>query len=206
MENVYHGSGVSGLSEIKPETIYKNKKYVFASTNKVISLIFSRKNKGPLFLIFTDKYQKQSIVERKPGFLEEAFNGAGSVYTLRADNFSDSLTPLSIEVLSEFVEPVICEEYFPSVLQGLFEYEKQGLVTIYRYPDRPEETPLDNSDLLKKYLEEINAGSRPKASLESLFKLYPEFRKMVTEQNGKLEVNAFQCEEAVTDEDIKLRQ
>ncbi len=87
MKIVYHRSSISGLKVIAPTSLYNGHNYIFASRSKIVSLIFSRNNKGPLFQIRTEKDGSVGIVARMPGFFKRAFDNSGSIYTLDGDDF-----------------------------------------------------------------------------------------------------------------------
>jgi hypothetical protein len=53
----------------------------------------------------------------------------------------------------------------------------QGALKLYRYPDRPEFVPINNSDLIDKYIKFYQMGHLN--SIEQLLSLYPDFEDEV---------------------------
>ncbi len=56
---------------------------------------------------------------------------------------------------------------------------------MYNYPERPDNVPLDNSDLLEIYLKEINEKKRPEDAMISLMELYPNFKELLNKDDYK---------------------
>ena len=63
--------------------------------------------------------------------------------------FKDIHTVFS-EVVSEVPVDVISEEYCENVYDGLLKAEKDGLLNIYRYPNKPANYSQDGSYVLDK--------------------------------------------------------
>ena len=79
-------------------------------------------------------------------------------------SFETSIEPLSIT-------------HIPNILDALEQKEKEGSLKIYRYPERPKNVPLDNSDLIDKYIRFEKQGLT--GAIDDLLEVYPEFREEV---------------------------
>lgn len=101
---------------------------------------------------------------------KDIFNVSGSLYTLNGKNFISGKTGWSAEVVSEYDEDVIHEEFIDNVFEKLKELNGKGKLKLYLYPDRPSFIPKDNSDLIPKVIRWKKRG----INVEPFFKLYPE--------------------------------
>lgn len=55
---------------------------------------------------------------------------------------------------------------------------------IYKYPNRPNFIPLDNSDLIDKYIGFYNSGNE--CAINNLLNIYPEFTHQVKLRLNKI--------------------
>lgn len=183
MNEVYHGSKVQGLKEIKRNNSSHQRNWVYGTFSKATATIFINNDGGDFYysLSSNGSLEEQIILtERKEGMFENIFNLSGSIYTLNSDNFQRGKTSWSAEVVSEFDEPVINEEYIENILEKLIELDKQGEIKLYFYPNRPDFIPLDNSDLIPKVIKLHNQGF--KGTLKGFLSLYPELSDKLNEQ------------------------
>ena len=104
---------------------------------------------------------------------QNIFNISGSIYTLNGKNFVSGKTNWSAEVVSNFDEIVIHEEYINNVFEKLKELNNKGELKLYLYPNRPNFIPKDNSDLLSKVIKWEKQG----INIECFFKIYPELKE-----------------------------
>lgn len=118
------------------------------------------------------------LVERKKDMFKDIFNVSGSLYTLSGKNFISGKTGWSAEVVSEFDEKVIHEEYINNVFEKLKELNNKGELKIYLYPNRPNYIPKDNSDLISKVIRWQKNG----INIDQFFKLYPELKEQYLKQ------------------------
>lgn len=121
------------------------------------------------------------LVERRPGVLSNLYNKCGYIYELPGNTFEhyDYLwTPEVISFESEVVP--IKVEYHENILESLKKMADNGLLKLYQYPSRPDYIPIDNSDLIDKYIWFENQGLN--GSIDSLLKVYPEFKEQVEEK------------------------
>lgn len=178
---VYHGSSHQGLKKIKKNQSTHGKSWVYATLSKAISTIFiSNKGSDLYYYLSGDGTENNPVilVERKENMFKEIFNFSGSLYTLNSKNFTSGKTGWSAEVVSEFDEDVIYEEYIDNVFEKLKELNNKGELKLYLYPKRPPFIPKDNSDLIPKVIRWQKRG----INIEQFFKIYPELKEKYLEQ------------------------
>ena len=78
------------------------------------------------------------------------FSNSSSIYSFSDVTFKDIHTGFE-EVVSEVGVDVLNEEYCENVYDGLLQAKEDGLVKIYRYPDKPFGVKQDGSDILDKW-------------------------------------------------------
>lgn len=173
MEVVYHGSSNSSLKVLNThKSTHGN--YLYATKNKIIAMHFGKRCGDDLTYAFgkfgTDTL---TLVELIPGAFEKMYSNSLSIYTLPAETFKDIKTGFS-EVVSEVDVEVIGEEYYENVFEKLKEYENQGLLKMYRYPNKPE-TLKENEliDKWRKYRSELNS-TFSKNDFDRMAFLHPE--------------------------------
>ena len=71
------------------------------------------------FLSGNGKTTKITLVERKKGMFRKIFNTSGSIYTLSSKNFAEGQTGWSAEVVSNYDEEVLKEEFIPNLYDEL---------------------------------------------------------------------------------------
>ena len=163
---VYHGSTQHGLKIIKKNISTHGKPWVYSTLFKAISIIFiSNKGSDLYYYLGGDMFK-------------DIFNVSGSLYILSGKNFISGKTGWSAEVVSEFDEKVIHEEYINNVFEKLKELNNKGELKIYLYPNRPNYIPKDNSDLISKVIRWQKNG----INIDQFFKLYPELKEQYLKQ------------------------
>ena len=149
---VYHGSKEHGLKRLEPHQSTHGV-YVYATPEKVLALHFSGRSGDDLTYDIgkydTDKNSPWELVENIPGAFEKMYSNSSSIYSFSDETFKDIHTGFE-EVVSEVGVDVIDEEYCENVYEGLLQAEKDGLVKIYRYPNKPARFKPDGSDILDK--------------------------------------------------------
>ena len=150
---VYHGSKEHGIKRLEPRKSTHGV-YVYATPEKVLALNFSGRCGDDLTYDIghfnTDKNGPWELVENIPGAFEKMFSNSSSIYSLSDVTFKNIHTGFE-EVVSETGVDVINEEYCENVYEGLIQAEKEGLVKIYRYPNKPLGFKQDGSDILDKW-------------------------------------------------------
>lgn len=175
---VYHGSPVGNLKEIFSSQSTHMKKCIYASKSKVVAFLFMGKGNGDLDIAIFSQNGQLCIVERRKGVLKNLYDKSGYLYVLNGETFNHYDYLWSKEVIS-FEEKLIpiCVVDIENILEELFLEEKLGNIKIYKYPSRPENIPLDNSDLINKYINYEKKGL--KGSITKLLELYPEFENKI---------------------------
>lgn len=175
---VYHGSPKGDIEKLTAHKSTHQKNCIYATDNKVIAFLFMGKGQGDLDTRIGTSNGNLELVERRPGVLESMYNKEGYLYELDGSTFDHYDYLWSKEVISfeEEITP-LNKTYYASILDELNKAEQEGLITIYRYPNRPDSMPLDNSDLIEKYISFEEQGL--KGSISRLLSIYPEFTDQV---------------------------
>ena len=175
---VYHGSPNGNIKELKANKSTHKIECIYATDNIAIAKLFMGRGRGDLdFVIGTDD-DIPYIVERREGVLKETYNKEGYLYEMDGTTFEHYDFLWSPEVISKEKSIKINNcIYYPNILEELKEEVKRGNLIIYEYPNRPKKVPLDNSDLINKYIEFENKGH--KGAIDNLLMVYPELRERV---------------------------
>lgn len=175
MEYVYHGSPEANLKIIKRNKSTHMQNWVYATPSKAIATIFLSPLGNDLYYYLAGDGINNSIelVERKEGMFKEIFNCSGYIYKLNASNFKSGKTGWSAEVVSDKNETVISSEYIENVYEELKKLAKEKKLKLYLYPNRPDNIPLNNSDLIKKVIKWSKNGF----DINKFYKLYPELKE-----------------------------
>ena len=179
MGYVYHGSTVPNLTVLKPNISSHRKEYVYASPSEVVATIFLSDGGSDLcyYLSGNGINRPLNLVERKDGIFRQIFNVSGYIYTLDDANFKSGLTSWSAEVVSEQEEKVIAVRYIENVYDELLKLSAERKLNLYLYPNRPEQVPLDNSDLIPMVINWHDYGF----DLQKFIDLYPELEEQLNE-------------------------
>lgn len=171
---VYHGSSNGDIDSLKPHISTHLKECIYATDQKVVALLFMGKGNGDLDKRLSYNNGKIELIERREGVLDKIYNKAGYLYELdgRTFNHYDYLWGAEVISFEKEIKP-LKKTYYPNILEAIEEEERLGNITIYRYPNRPDSMPLDNSDLIEKYISFEEKGI-PDA-ISHLLKIYPEF-------------------------------
>ena len=159
MEYVYHGSKVHNLKELTPhESTHGN--YVYATPLKEIAIVMSAQYGNDTVYTFgrNNKDKPYDLVERIPGAFDKMFRNSFSLYYLDANDFKDIKTGFN-EVVSDIAVNVLKEEKYDNVYKAILELKEQGLINLYRYPERPDYIPdndLDIIEKLRRYITNLN--------------------------------------------------
>lgn len=177
---VYHGTAVGGLKKLTPSKSTHLKPYVYATTSKVIAVLFMSHSNGDLDTVISGCGTKEdpcTITERWDGAFEKNYNKSGYIYTLDSKNFKKVDGLWGAEVVSEKKENIVKKEYVPCIYNELKKYSKSGELIMYKYPSRPPYLPIDNSDLIERYSNYEKSGIR--GALKGVLNVYPEFEDII---------------------------
>ena len=187
---VYHGSKEHGIKRLEPRKSTHGV-YVYATPEKVLALNFSGRCGDDLTYDIghfdTDKNGPWELVENIPGAFEKMFANSSSIYSFSDETFKDIHTGFE-EVVSEVGVDVIDEEFCENVYDALLEAEKEGLVKIYRYPNKPSSMKQDGSDILDKwrfYKNKLNKHFT-KNEFDRLVYLHPELLDKINRLSKEL--------------------
>lgn len=180
---VYHGSPNGNITELKAKKSTHNIECIYATDNKAIAKLFMSRGRGDLDTLIGTNDGIPYIVERREGVLEELYNREGYLYEVDGTTFDHYDFLWEPEVISreETIKTNNCTHY-PSVLEELNREVKNGNLIIYGYPNRPKNVPLDNSDLIDRYIRFDNNGNH--RAVDSLLSVYPEFKEEVFSKLG----------------------
>ncbi len=182
MEGIlYHGSSNSDLEELKPHRSTHQKNCIYATPSKAVALLFIGKGEGDLDTRISSVDGKPELIERREGVFASLYNCDGYIYEIDASTFEHYDYLWSLEVISfeSSIKP-LRKIYIPNVWEAIEEQERLGNLTIMRYPNRPKSVPLDNSDLIEKYIRFEKSGL--KGAVGDLLRIYPEFAEEVGKQ------------------------
>lgn len=182
---VYHGSKEHGLKRLEPRKSTHGI-YVYATPEKVLALHFSGRCGDDLTYYLghfnNDKNGPWELIENIPGAFEKMYSNSSSIYSFSDETFKDIKTGFR-EVVSEEPVDVLKEEYCDNVFDGILLAEKEGLVKIYRYPNKPKGFELDGSYILDKwrfYKYKMNKEFT-KNEFDRLVYLHPNLIKQINE-------------------------
>lgn len=175
MGYVYHGSSVPNLKIIKKNKSTHMKEWVYATHSKAIATIFLSPWHSDLYYYLSGNGITSPIllVERKEGMFKKIFNCAGYIYKLDSSNFKSGLTNWSAEIVSDRDEVVLDNYYIKNVYDEIIRLNNNGELKLYLYPQRPDEVPIDNSDLIPKVIRWKQNGF----DVNRFYDLYPELKE-----------------------------
>lgn len=183
---VYHGSSNGNIEVLKAHKSTHQKNCIYATDNKVVALLFACKGNRDLDTRISNVNGKPELIERRPGVLKALYDKSGFLYELDGSSFNHYDYLWSLEVISfeNEIKP-LNKIYYPNVLDAIIEEEKKGNLILYRYPNRPANVPLDNSDLIEKYIKFKEKGQT--CSVLKLLNIYPEFSEILKEKGYDIE-------------------
>lgn len=183
MGYLYHGSSQTDLKRLEPhQSTHGN--YVYATPYKELAIIFSARagDDATYALYRMSSNEPWNIVERVPNGFGAMFSNSASLYTIEDSTFKNINTGFA-EVVSEVGVDIKTEEKIENVYEKIKELEKLGVVKLYNYPNKPNEIPFDNSDLIDKQLKQLKRNNKPvrKEEFNRLVLLHPQLIGKVNE-------------------------
>lgn len=178
---VYHGSFNGDIEVLEAHKSTHQKSCIYATDNKVVALLFACKGNGDLDTRISNVNGKPELIERRPNVLKTLYDKSGFLYELDGSTFNHYDYLWSLEVISfeNAIKP-LNKIYYPNILDAIIEEEKKGNLILYRYPNRPLDVPLDNSDLIEKYTKFEEEGLT--GAISMLLNIYPEFSDIFKEK------------------------
>lgn len=189
MGELYHGSSTRGLTRLEPhKSTHGN--YLYATKYKELAIIFSSRcgDDCTYALYRNNNLEPWTLVERIPEAFNTMFSNNASIYTLDDSTFKDINTGFS-ELVSNVGVNTISEEYIENVYDKIKELQKNGLIKLYTYPNKPKEIPNDNSDLIDKEIRQNK--SITKESFERLILLHPNLMNKINQKLIELNLEPF---------------
>ena len=181
--NLYRGTKISGLKEMKPRLVNHGEPLVYATTDIVEAIIYSVKggNLNYTNLYGYDDDGKRCLIERKEGTLKDVFSTSGRYYILDDSTFfkHEVLGVGDNEYVSREKVKVLDEIVIPNVYDYLCEQERKGIIKIYYYPNRPLAYPDDDGDLIECAICMYLNGEDSMKSFELLEKYHPELHDRI---------------------------
>lgn len=178
---VYHGSNQANIEELKAHKSTHKLSCIYATPNRTVALLHMGRGNGDLDTRVYHIDGKIELVERRKGILKKLYDRAGYLYELDGSTFKhyDYLWHLEVISFEKTIKP-LTKTYYKNILNSLYIESKKGNIIIYEYPNRPQDMPLDNSDLIDKFITFEKNGL--KGAIDDLLKVYPEFTTIVEEK------------------------
>ena len=189
----YHGSDQMDLNIIKPKISTHGKKYVYATKYKNLALIFLSRWNDFLLTLGTNIIKnnlKITLVERHKNIIKDVFqNKNGTIYTLESDNFKQIPDMWEFEYISEKEEIPIKMEIIENILDKINELKFVNEIEIYYYPNRPQNIPENDYDMVEKTIE-LYKHSKDINNVIYCIKKFPQLKgEIVKIFNKEFEIN-----------------
>lgn len=167
---VYHSSPTRGLKLLLPQAGTHGLPWVYATKDPVMAAVFISPTGGD----FTCQVGRDPetgrpyICERFAGAFEHRYAGrSGSIYVLPGATFIEGLTPWDEEVVSEQAVRPLEELPVDDAEVFLLRLAAEDRLIIKRYPERIDDIPADDEDLVEKAAEwTLRHGRRTLDTLE----------------------------------------
>ena len=146
---VFHASKTSGLRRLEPRVSSHGTPWIYAARDELTAAMFLGQHHD--FILGVGYIGAQPyIVERFAGAFSRAKAGAsGSIYVLDGSSFQAGRTGWESEIVSELSLEPLREIIVSDAAEHLLTFERSGLLSIYRFPSRPDHVPADDSDLIE---------------------------------------------------------
>jgi hypothetical protein len=151
IETVYHASPIQGLTEICAQDAGTHgKHWIYAAYNIAIAGVFLAKPYTSDFICARRMNNGTvTLTERFEGAFDLCFgNKQGSIYALPLSAFEQGITDFCEEVVTKKTVEPLRETVIDDVKQYMLDLQKDGQLTIYYYPDRAQDIPQDDEDLI----------------------------------------------------------
>lgn len=199
MGTLYHGSSVSGLKKLEPRKSTHGT-YVYATKYEELAVLFMRKCGDDLtYTLYRDNQDGPwKLIERVPNAFKTMYSNESSLYTVPDITFEDIHTGFSELVSTSEVE-TLSETRIPNVYDKVKELESSGKVEIYRFSNRPNVIPKDDSDLVMNQIKqnERNHKRLTKSSFKRLLFLHPNALETINKELAKVGEKPFDTNDIV---------
>jgi hypothetical protein len=182
---IYHGSKYHGIKRLEPKTSTHGD-YVYGTNDKTLALTFGSRCGDDLTYEIghfdEDKNGPWELVELIPLAFDKMFSNSSSIYSISDETFKDINTGFN-ELVSEVGVDVISEEYIDNLYDEIIKAEQEGLIKIYRYPNRPLNFSQDDTLILDKwrYYKETFNKEFNKHEFDRLVFLHPNLLDKINE-------------------------
>jgi hypothetical protein len=175
---LYHGSQIQGIKEFVPKEAGYGKKYVYATSEIALAVIFSCKGRSSYIANWGTGKNPGNVpffTERKKGIINELYSGKeASIYVFSREGFYHDKRMSSHEWISEKKVKPIKEIKIKDVKKYLMRLSKEGKIKITLYKkelkDCTDEAILNlTNEIEKKYGYE--------SALQGIKKYYPPLEK-----------------------------
>lgn len=180
-KKVYHGSPKGNIEELIANRSTHQKKCIYATDNKAVAMMFMGRGNGDLDTVKLFDAGMPILIERRPGVFDKLYNKPGYIYEIDGTSFEhyDYLWKPEVISFEQSIKPSNVT-YYENIMDAMCEEEQNGRMIIYRYPKRPLDIPLDNSDLIDRYIYFEKQGIE--GAVDQLIDVYPEFKDIVKEK------------------------
>lgn len=156
---IYFGSHTDGLKEIHPgrDTLGN---YIYGSLDPIIAAIYLANWNDYIFRVGHDDHRVY-IIENFPGALKSIFyQKSGFIYELPLGAFKSQEDLWDGELISLQKVNVLAKHTIDNVYDYIIHRDKENLLDVYLYPNRPDFVPEDDSDLIQLALKGIEKNGR----------------------------------------------
>ena len=155
----YHGSRTPDLKVLLTNKDATHGNYGYATSSKTVATVFASRCGDDLVVsIFGDGNGHYTLVERIPNAFDYMYSTSGSIYMVDSSYYEDLHTGFN-EVLTREDVPVLGEEKIENVWEEINKLAEEGQLALYKYPNRPNSIPLDDSDLIDVVLKRIKKNN-----------------------------------------------
>jgi hypothetical protein len=148
---VYHASQRQGLKVIEPRVGTHGQAWVYAAKDLVTASMFLGQHHD--FILASGFSNMPYICERFAGAFDRAkANATGSIYVFSGSSFQANRTGFDAELVSEITVIPLLEIPIENAKTHLLEFRDSGHLEVYFFPDRPNDYPSDDSDLIANAL------------------------------------------------------
>lgn len=172
---VYHGSHLDGLKLLTPRVGSHGENYVYGSYDPILAVLYLADWNEYILRIGHD-HGKVYIVENYPGALKSVYyDKTGFIYEVAADKFKTREELWDGEVIS--IEPVqvINRQKVENIYDYIIHRDKEDLLDVYLYPNRPEFISDKDDDLIELAINNIHKFG--KKEVEKFLYYHPELQE-----------------------------